>query len=49
MKYVPDVRLHLISVGVFDDEVYVSSNGDGKWKFIKGTLVVALGNKRCCL
>ena len=49
VKDAPDVRLHLISVGVFDDEVYFSSNGDEKLKFIKGSLFVALGNKRCCL
>jgi len=46
VKHAPDVRLHLISVGVLDDEGYVSTNGDGKWKLIKGSLVVARGNKR---
>ena len=46
VKHAPDVRLHLISVGVLDDEGYVSTNDDGKWKFIKGSLVVARGNKR---
>ena len=46
MKPAPDIRLHLISVGVLDDEGYVSTNGDGKWKIIKGSLVVARGNKR---
>jgi len=49
VKHAPDVRLHLISVGVLDDEGYVSTNGDGKWKLIKGSLVVARGNKRCGL
>ncbi|KAH0670725.1 hypothetical protein KY289_025218 [Solanum tuberosum] len=28
-------------------EGYVSTNGDGKWKLIKGSLIVACGNKRC--
>ena len=46
MKHAPDVRLHLISVGALDDEGYVSTNGDGKWKLIKGSLVMARGNKR---
>ena len=46
VKHAPDVRLHLISVGVLDDEGYVSTNGDGKWNLIKGSLVVARGNKR---
>ena len=46
VKHAPDVRLHLFSVGVLDDEGYVSTNGDGKWKLIKGSLVVTRGNKR---
>ena len=46
VKHAPDVRLYLISVGVLDDEGYVSTNGDGKWNLIKGSLVVAHGNKR---
>ena len=35
VKHAPDVCLHLIPVGVFDDKVYVSTNGAGKWKLIK--------------
>lgn len=46
MKYTPNVHLHLISVGVLDDEGYVSINGGGKWKLIKGSLIVARGEKR---
>ena len=46
VKHAPDVRLHLIFVGVLNDEGYVSTNGVGKWKLIKGSLVVARGNKR---
>ena len=37
--------MHLISIGVLDDEGYISINGNGKWKFINGILVVARGNK----
>ena len=43
--HAPDVRLHLILVGVLDDEGYVSTNGDGNKKLIKGSLVVAHGRK----
>ena len=28
VKHAPDVRLHLISIGVLDDEGFVSTNGD---------------------
>ena len=49
VKHAPDVRLHLISVGVLDDKGNVSTNGDGKWKLIKGSLVMARTNKRCGL
>ena len=47
MKHSPVVCLRLISVGVLDNEGCVSTNGDGKWKLIKGSLVVARG-KKCC-
>ena len=30
VKHAPHVRLHLIFCGVLDNEVYVSTNGDGK-------------------
>ena len=30
VKHVPNVRLHLISIVVLDDEGYVSTNSDGK-------------------
>ena len=46
MKHAPAVCLHLISVGVLYDEGDVSTNCDGKWKLIKGSLVVARGNRR---
>lgn len=46
VKHAPDVRLHLISVGVLDDEGYVSTNGAGKWKLTKGSMIVARGEKR---
>lgn len=43
VKHAPDVRLHLISVGGLDDEGYVSTNGAGKWKLTKGSMIVARG------
>ena len=46
MKHAPDVHLHLTYVGVLDDKGYVSTNGDGKWNLIKGSLVVVRGDKR---
>ena len=49
VKHAPNFRLHLISVGVLDDKGNVSTNDDGKWKLIKGSLVVARTNKRCGL
>ena len=45
VKHALDVCLHLISVGVFDDKGYVSTNSDRKCKLNKGSLVVARGNK----
>ena len=44
VKHAPDVRLHLIFIAVLDDQGYVSTNGYGKWKLIKGSFIVARGN-----
>ena len=30
VKHAPDVRLHLISIGILDDKGYASTNDDGK-------------------
>jgi transposase InsO family protein len=49
VRHVPDIRLNLISTGKLDDEGYKNHFGDGKWKLIKGSLVVAKGNKTCSL
>ena len=49
VKHALDIRLHLIYVGVLDDEGYACTDGDGKRKLIKGSLVVASGKKRCGL
>ena len=49
VKRAPNVRVHLISIDVLNDEGYVSTNADGKLKLIKDSLVVNRGNKRCGL
>lgn len=45
VKHALDVRLHLIVVGVLDNEGYINTNGEGKWKPIKSSLVVARSDK----
>ena len=45
VRHVPEMRFSLISVGKLDDEVYHSHLGEGKWKFTKGSLVLARGKK----
>lgn len=49
VKHDRDVRLHLISVGVFGKGGFVSTNGNGEWKLIKGSFIVSCGNKLCGL
>ena len=39
------MHFSLISVGKLDDEGYHSHLGEGKWKFTKGSLVLARGKK----
>jgi GAG-pre-integrase domain/Zinc knuckle len=45
VRHVPDMRLHLISIGALDDDGYQSHFFGGKWKLLKGLLVVARGIK----
>jgi hypothetical protein len=40
VRRVPDMRFHLISVGALDDDGYQSHFFGGKWKLLKGLLVV---------
>ena len=47
MRYVPGLRLNLMSTGVLDQQGFHYHGGDGKWKLTKGSLVVARG-KMCC-
>ena len=44
--HVIDAILNLISVGRFDDEGYSGSFHNGTWKFSKGSLIVARGQKQ---
>ena len=41
VKYVSDIQLNIIFVDKLDDEGYYSSFGNGQWKLIKGSLVIA--------
>ena len=45
VRHVPKMRFSLIFVGKLDDEGYHSHLGEGKWKLIKGYLVLAKGRK----
>ena len=43
VKHIPDIRLNLISTPVLDKEGYVNDFHDGKWKLLKGNLLMARG------
>ena len=43
--HVESLRLNIIFVRKFDDEGYLSSFGDGQYKLIKGSMIVAKGKK----
>ena len=45
VKHVPEMHFSLISIKKLDDEGYHSHLGEGKWKLIKGYLVLAKGRK----
>lgn len=49
VRFVPDLRLNLLSTGKLDEEGYTSSFGKGCWKLTKGSLVLARGKKCCTL
>ncbi|GKA03681.1 retrovirus-related pol polyprotein from transposon TNT 1-94 [Tanacetum coccineum] len=46
VRYIPGLKRRLISVGHLDEEGYHVGFRDQQWKVIKGSLVVAHGNKR---
>jgi len=41
VRHAPDIRLHLISASVLDDDGYFNTFGGAQWKLTKGSLVVA--------
>ncbi|GKF32663.1 hypothetical protein Tco_0102461 [Tanacetum coccineum] len=45
VRYIPDLKRRLISVGQLDEEGYHIFFRDRQWKVTKGSLVVACGNK----
>jgi hypothetical protein len=45
VQHIPDMRLHLILVGVLDDDEYQSYFLGGWWKLLRQHLVVARGFK----
>ncbi|VVA93588.1 unnamed protein product [Arabis nemorensis] len=45
VKHVPHIRLNLIFTGKLDDEGFYSLFGGGKWKFTRGSIVMARGDK----
>ncbi|GJZ68117.1 retrovirus-related pol polyprotein from transposon TNT 1-94 [Tanacetum coccineum] len=45
LRYIPGLKMRLISVGQLDKEGYYVGFGYQKWKVTKGSLVVACGNK----
>ncbi|KAL4573166.1 hypothetical protein LXL04_019963 [Taraxacum kok-saghyz] len=46
VKFIPDLKRMLISVGQLDDEGHQIEFGDGQWKVTKGSMVIARGRKR---
>lgn len=46
VKYVPNLRKMLISVGQLDEEGHVVKLGKCKWKFNKENFVTAQGKKK---
>jgi len=45
VRHAPDIRLHMISTSVLDDDGYFNTFGGAQWKLTKGSLVVARGMK----
>jgi hypothetical protein len=45
VRYVPEMRFNLISIGKLDDGGYHNYLGGGQWKLCKGSLILARGKK----
>ena len=46
VKFIPNLKRMLISVGQLDDEGHRIEFGDGQWKVTKGSMVIVRGRKR---
>ena len=49
VRYIPQLKKNLISVGRLDDSGHSISFRDGEWKVTKSSIVIARGNKRSTL
>jgi len=49
VKYVLDVRLNLLSIGMFCDENYTRLFSGDNWNLTKGSMVVGRGTKHSTL
>lgn len=47
VRYVQDLRMNVLSTLAMDRAGYCKHLGNGRWKFTKGSLVVARG-RVCC-
>lgn len=45
VRHVPQIKKNLISTGLLDDDGFHTTFGDAKWKFTKGSMVIARGHK----
>jgi hypothetical protein len=45
VRYVPEMRFSLISIGKLDDEDYHNYHGGGQWKLCKISLILIRGKK----
>ena len=45
VRHILDMRLNLISAGKLDDAGMVNQFGSGKWKLLKGSMIIAQGKK----
>ena len=41
VRHVPQIKKNLISTGLLDDDGFHTTFGDAKWKFTKGSMVIA--------
>ncbi|GAA0143737.1 hypothetical protein LIER_04347 [Lithospermum erythrorhizon] len=49
VRYNPDFRMNLMSSDKLDDDGYYNLFGNGQWKLLSKSKVIALGSKNCTL